>query len=42
VSGVSKMQHLDEAVSSLSIKLSVEEIAYLEESYVPHRVLGFD
>jgi hypothetical protein len=32
---------LDDAIASLSIKLSNDEIAALEAPYVPHPVLGF-
>jgi aryl-alcohol dehydrogenase-like predicted oxidoreductase len=39
--GASKQQHLDDAVAALSLKLSAEEIAALEEPYVPHPVVGF-
>ena len=39
--GASKPQHLDDAVAALSLKLSPNEIAALEEPYVPHPVLGF-
>ncbi len=38
--GTTKMSHLDDAVQSLSIELTPEEIARLEEPYVPHPVLG--
>lgn len=38
--GASKMTHLEEAVSSLEIELSAQEMAFLEESYTPHPVLG--
>jgi aryl-alcohol dehydrogenase-like predicted oxidoreductase len=38
--GASKMQHLDDAVSALSVALSANEIAYLEELYQPHSILG--
>lgn len=38
--GFSKLNHLDEAVAALDIKLSGEEIQYLEEPYQPHPVLG--
>jgi aryl-alcohol dehydrogenase (NADP+) len=37
--GASKMQHLDDAVAALSLNLSAEEIALLEEPYTPHPVL---
>jgi 1-deoxyxylulose-5-phosphate synthase len=40
--GATKLQHLDDALSSVRIKLSEEEIALLEEPYVPHAVVGFD
>jgi aryl-alcohol dehydrogenase (NADP+) len=38
--GASKMAHLDEAVAALEIELGEDEMTSLEESYVPHRVLG--
>ncbi len=38
--GATKLSHLEEAVGALSVKLTQEEIAYLEEPYVPHRVMG--
>jgi len=38
--GASKMEHLDDAVHSLDIKLNQDEITYLEELYVPHNILG--
>jgi aryl-alcohol dehydrogenase (NADP+) len=37
--GASKMQHLDDAVAALNLKLSAEEMAFLEEPYTPHAVL---
>ena len=39
--GASKPHHLDDAVAALDLKLSPEEIAQLEEPYIPHPVLGF-
>jgi len=38
--GASKLQHLDDAVASLSLKLTPEEIATLEEPYTPHPLAG--
>ncbi len=38
--GATKMYHLEEAVTALDITLSEEDIAYLEEPYKPHPVLG--
>ena len=39
--GASKASHLDDAISALDLGLSEEEIARLEEAYVPHGVVGF-
>ena len=39
--GASKPHHLDDAVAALSLELTPEEIAALEEPYVPHSVVGF-
>jgi aryl-alcohol dehydrogenase-like predicted oxidoreductase len=39
--GASKPAHLDDAVAALELKLSAEEVARLEEPYVPHAVAGF-
>jgi aryl-alcohol dehydrogenase-like predicted oxidoreductase len=41
VVGASKPQHLDDAVAALELRLTPEEIAALEEPYVPHPVVGF-
>jgi len=38
--GATKMDHLDQAIAALEIKLSDEEVKKLEESYKPHPVLG--
>ncbi|MFD1956389.1 aldo/keto reductase [Paenibacillus thailandensis] len=38
--GATKPHHLDDAVAALSVKLDAEEIAALEEPYVPHPVVG--
>lgn len=39
--GASKPRHLEDAVAALSLKLTEEEIAALEEPYIPHAVAGF-
>jgi aryl-alcohol dehydrogenase-like predicted oxidoreductase len=39
--GASKPHHLEDAVAAVSLHLSPEEIAALEEPYTPHPVLGF-
>lgn len=38
--GATKPSYIDDAVNSLKIKLSKEEVAYLEEPYVPHPIVG--
>ncbi|MFO7167364.1 MAG: aldo/keto reductase [Chloroflexota bacterium] len=38
--GATKIAHLEDAVGALSVKLTQEEIAYLEEPYVPHPIVG--
>jgi 1-deoxyxylulose-5-phosphate synthase len=39
--GATKLKHLEDAVAAVSVQLSAEEIARLEEPYQPHPVLGF-
>jgi aryl-alcohol dehydrogenase-like predicted oxidoreductase len=39
--GATKPHHLEDAVAALSVKLTPEEIAALEQAYVPHEVAGF-
>jgi aryl-alcohol dehydrogenase (NADP+) len=38
--GVSKPPQLDEAIEALSLRLSADDLAFLEEPYQPHPVLG--
>ena len=40
--GTSKMEHMDQAIAALEIRLTPEEIARLEEPYVPHVVREHD
>lgn len=40
VIGATKISHLESAVASLSVKLTPEEMAYLEEPYAPHPIVG--
>ena len=40
VVGATKPHHVDGAVAAVDLKLSDEEIAYLEEPYVPHAIVG--
>lgn len=37
--GATKISHVEEAVKAISVQLSDEEIAYLEEPYVPHKLV---
>jgi aryl-alcohol dehydrogenase-like predicted oxidoreductase len=41
VVGATRPQHLDDAVAALDLRLTPDEIAALEEPYVPHPVVGF-
>jgi aryl-alcohol dehydrogenase-like predicted oxidoreductase len=38
--GASKMPQLDEAIAAVDVRLEPDEIAFLEDAYVPHRILG--
>lgn len=38
--GASKMQHLEEAVAALKVKLDESELKRLAEPYAPHGILG--
>jgi aryl-alcohol dehydrogenase-like predicted oxidoreductase len=40
--GASKLEHLDDALAAVEVTLAPDEIAYLEEPYRPHRVLGHE
>ncbi len=40
VIGATKIQHLESAVDSLAVRLTPEEMVYLEEPYVPHPIVG--
>jgi len=39
--GLSKKERMDEAVEACKIKLSEEDIKYLEEPYIPKRIVGY-
>jgi aryl-alcohol dehydrogenase-like predicted oxidoreductase len=39
--GATKPHHLADAVATLSLRLTPEEVASLEEPYVPHSIVGF-
>lgn len=38
--GATKASHFDDAAGALDVKLTAEDVAYLEEPYLPHRVVG--
>ena len=38
--GATKIRHLDDAVGALSVTLTPDEVASLEEPYVPHPIVG--
>lgn len=38
--GATKESHLTDALPALELKLSQEDITYLEEVYLPHQVVG--
>ncbi len=38
--GATMLSHLEDAAGALSVKLTPEDVAYLEEPYVPHRIVG--
>jgi 1-deoxyxylulose-5-phosphate synthase len=38
--GASKLPHLEELVAAIDVRLHDDEVAFLEERYEPHRVLG--
>lgn len=39
--GATRVGHIDDALAAVDLALSVEEIARLEELYIPHAVVGF-
>lgn len=38
--GATKASHLEDAAKVLDVKLTAEDISYLEEPYIPHRIVG--
>lgn len=38
--GATKSAYLDDAAGALSVKLTAEDVAYIEEPYLPHRIVG--
>ena len=40
VVGATKKHHIEGAAKAVELELADEELAYLEEPYVPHRLVG--
>jgi len=40
VIGATKLSHLESAVNALSLRLTPEEMTFLEELYIPHPIVG--
>lgn len=38
--GATKAAHFDDAAAALDVTLTAEDIAFLEEPYIPHRIVG--
>jgi aryl-alcohol dehydrogenase-like predicted oxidoreductase len=38
--GPTTIAHIDDAIGAIDPKLAVEDMTYLEELYVPHKVVG--
>ena len=38
--GATKISHIEDATPSISIKLTPEEINFMEEPYIPHQIVG--
>lgn len=38
--GATKVKYLDDAAAALDLCLTAHDIAYLEEPYMPHRIVG--
>jgi len=39
--GATKLSHVETAVKAIDFKLTEEEVTYLEEEYIPHKIVGF-
>lgn len=38
--GATKASYFDDATGAFNVRLTEEDIAYLEEPYLPHRIVG--
>ncbi|WP_041556293.1 aldo/keto reductase [Carnobacterium sp. 17-4] len=39
--GATKLEHVETAVAAVDFKLTPEDVQFLEEPYIPHRIVGF-
>ena len=39
--GATKLDHVETAVAAVDFKLTQEDVQFLEEPYIPHRIVGF-
>lgn len=39
--GATKLEHVETAVAAVDFKLTQEDVQFLEEPYIPHRIIGF-
>jgi aryl-alcohol dehydrogenase-like predicted oxidoreductase len=39
--GATKLSHVETAVKAIDFKLTEQEVTYLEEEYIPHKIVGF-
>ena len=40
VVGATKLHHIEGAAKAVDLDLTAEELAYLEEPYIPHKLVG--
>ena len=38
--GATKAEYLDDAVGALDIRLTAEDVAFIDEPYIPHKIVG--
>lgn len=40
VIGATKTEYLDDAVGATDVRLTESDVAYIDEPYVPHKIMG--
>ena len=40
VVGATKISHIEEAIKAVKVSISEEDINYLEQPYIPHKIVG--